>query len=194
MDNSHHCLLDTKESVVMLMDFQQRVLQAIGSHHAELPAKNATKLVKAAKVFGIPVVATTIDEQGFGGPLLPELFTLLDQPAIDRTSMSAWENREFRASVAGFGRKKIVIAGAWTSVSVCSSAILATAEGYEVYVVADACGDVSAEAHERAIQRLIRAGVTPLTSMQTIFEWQRDLSRKTVDEILEIAAFGTPGQ
>lgn len=194
MNNPHYCLLDSKESVVMLMDFQQRVLQAIGSHDIDLPAKNATKLVKAAKVFGIPVVATTIDEKGFGGCFLPELRALLDQPSIDRTSMSAWENRDFRACVAGFGRKKIVIAGAWTSVSVCSSAISATTEGYEVYVVADACGDVSAEAHERAMQRLIRAGVTPLTSMQTIFEWQRDLSRKTIAEVLEIAAFGTPGQ
>src|ERR1700712_6095848 len=158
MHNSHQCLLDSKESVVMLIDFQPRVLQEIKSHAVDLAAQNATKLAKAAKVFGIPVVATTIDAKGFG-PLLPELHTLLDQPVIDRTSVSAWENREFRACVAGFGRKKIVIAGAWTSVSVCSSAISAIAEGYEIYVVADACGDVSTEAHERALHRLLLASI-----------------------------------
>lgn len=194
MNNSHHCLLDSKESVVMLIDFQQHVLQAIRSHDVDLPPRNATKLVKAAKVFGIPVVAATIDEKGFGGSLLLELDALLDQPAIDRTSISAWENRNFRASVDGFGRKKIVIAGAWTGVSVCSSAISAAAEGYDVHVVADACGDVSAEAHERAIQRLMLAGVTPMTSIQTIFEWQRDLSRRTAADVLEVAAIGTPEQ
>jgi nicotinamidase-related amidase len=187
-------LLDSNESVVMLMDFQQRMLQAIGSHDFGLPAKNATKLVKAARVFGIPVVATTIDKNGFGGSFLPELHALLEKPAIDRTSMSPWENSDFRACVAGYGRNKIVIAGAWTSVSVCSSAIFATAEGYEVYVVADACGDVSVEAHERAIQRLVQAGVTPMTSMQTIFEWQRDLTRETTAEVLEIAGFGIPSR
>jgi nicotinamidase-related amidase len=194
MDSRYHCLLDSSESVVMLMDFQQRVLQAIGSHATGVSAGNALRLVKAAKAFGIPVVASTIDQNGFGGSFLPELHALIEKPVIDRTCMSPWENSEFRSCVAGYGRNKIVIAGAWTGVSVCSSAIFATAEGYEVYVVTDACGDVSAEAHERAIQRLVQAGVTPMTSIQTIFEWQRDLTRETAAEVLEIAAFGSSGQ
>ncbi|WP_311948343.1 isochorismatase family protein [Mucilaginibacter terrae] len=51
-------------------------------------------------------------------------------------------------------------------------------EGYEVYAITDACGDVSVEAHERAVQRMVHSGVKPITSTQYLLELQRDWARQ----------------
>ena len=99
-----------------------------------------------------------------------------DQP-VERTSMNSWEDKRFNLAVTGYGRNKIIIAGLWTEVCVCFPALEAIAEGYDVHVPTDACGDVTVEAHERAVQRAIQAGVVPMTTLQIMFEWQRDWAR-----------------
>jgi Isochorismatase family len=91
--------------------------------------------------------------------------------------MNSWEDKRVNAAVTGYGRKKIVIAGLWTEVCVCFPAVEAIAEGYDVHVPTDSCGDVTIEAHERAIQRAIQAGGVPMTTLQVMFEWQRDWAR-----------------
>jgi nicotinamidase-related amidase len=136
---------------------------------------NAVALAKAAKLFDVPVILTTVAAQTFSGAMLPEIQAVFpDQTPIDRTTMNSWEDKMFNAAVTGFGRKKIVIAGLWTEMCVCFPAVDAIAEGCDVYVPTDACGDVTVEAHERAVQRGIQAGVVPMTTLQVIFEWQRD--------------------
>jgi hypothetical protein len=91
------------------------------------------------------------------------------------------------AAVTGFGRKKIIIAGLWTQLCVCFPAVEAIAEGYDVHVPTDACGDLTLEAHERAVQRAIQASVVPMTTLQVMFEWQRDWARtETFDGCMEI--------
>jgi len=189
MDARLQCLLNTNESIVALIDFQARLMPSVGSHRPDVSVANAVKFVKAAKIFGVPVIATMIDKDRLGGPLVAEFDGLLDQPALNRSNVNAWEDRSFRGSVDGYGRKKLVLAGFWTSASICFCALCAAAEGYEVHVLADACGDISPEAHERALQRMIPAGIVPITTTQAIFEWQRDLARKdTAEEILRVAA------
>lgn len=183
-----HCLLTPTESVVALIDFQPEMLDSVGSGDRRTILHNAVVLAKMVKLFDVPVVLTTVTAQTFRGALVGEIQAALpDQVAIERTSMNSWEDRNFKAAVTDYGRKKIVFAGLWTEAAVCFPALEAIAEGYDVHVPTDACGDLTLDAHERAIQRAVQAGVVPTTTLQVMFEWQRDWGRAdTYQGCLEI--------
>ena len=171
-------LLTPGESVLALIDYQPQMSFGIQSHPRLFALNNAVVLAKAAKLFDVPVVLTTVASKTFSGALLPELQSVYPkQEPIDRTSMNSWEDENFRKAIEKTGRKKLIIAGWWTEVCVTFPAIQALEAGYEVYVPSDACGDISVEAHERAMQRIIQAGAVPMTAFQTMFEWQRDWAR-----------------
>jgi len=107
-------------------------------------------------------------------------------PEIDRTTMNAWEDPDFRAAVERTGRKKLIIAGLWTEVCVAFPALDALGAGYEVYVVADAIGGVSRVAHESAMQRMIQAGATPISVLGLACELQRDWGRPEAERLRTI--------
>ena len=101
--------------------------------------------------------------------------------------MNAWEDKNYVAAIQASGRKKIVMAGLWTEVCVAFPTVQAIEAGYEVYVVADCCGDVSQMAHDMAMQRVIQAGAVPMTWIQTMLELQRDWARRaTYDQVMAI--------
>jgi nicotinamidase-related amidase len=85
-------------------------------------------------------------------------------------------------------KSRLVFAGLWTSVCIVGPTLSALDQGFEAYVIADACGDVSTEAHERAMERMIQAGVQPMTSLQYLLELQRDWARSdTYDSTTGVA-------
>jgi len=188
MADRQHTLLTPGECVLALVDHQPQMFFGVGSHIRETIISNATALAKSAKLFKVPVVLTTVAAKSFSGALMPEIQAVFPETQpIDRTTMNSWEDVNFKAAIEKTGRKKIVLAGLWTEVCVCFPLIGAIADGYEVYFVADACGDITVEAHERAVQRAIQAGGVPMTSLQVMFEWQRDWARtETYDGCMEI--------
>jgi len=188
MVKERQLLLTPGESVVALIDYQPQMFFGVGSHDRHAVLNNAVALAKAATLFNVPVVLTTVAARTFSGDLLPEIQALFPcENPIDRTTMNSWEDKRFKSAVTGFGRSKIIIAGLWTEVCVCFPALDAIAEGYDVHVPTDACADISAEAHERAVQRAIQAGAVPMTALQVMFEWQRDWARsETYDGCMEI--------
>jgi len=141
---------------------------------------NVAIVAGASKIFNIPTVVTTVAEESFAGPVFPEVEEFYPQATsgyIDRTSMNTWEDEAAYKAITGTGKQKLVMAGLWTGVCIVGPALSALTEGYEVFVITDACGDVSDEAHERAIQRMVHAGVRPITAVQYLLELQRDWAR-----------------
>jgi nicotinamidase-related amidase len=171
-------LLTPESCALALIDHQPQMFFGTGSHERTTVLHNIQILAKSAKLFKVPTILTTIAADSFSGHLLPEVQSVF--PAIkpiDRTSMNSWEDSEFRKAIEATGKKKIVIAGLWTEVCVAFPTVQMLAEGYEIYVPTDACGDVTGEAHERAVQRVIQAGAVPMTSLQFLCELQRDWAR-----------------
>lgn len=187
-------LLTPDASVVALIDHQPQMSFMVRSHDLTVVRNNTVAIAKGAKLFKVPVVLTTVAAKTFSGALWPEIQEVFPaQEPIDRTSMNSWEDKNFRAAVEKTGRKKLIIAGLWTEVCVCFPTIQALRDGYDVYVAADACGDISQEAHERAIQRVIQAGAVPMTSFQILYEWQRDWARtETYDPMMQIQYAHSP--
>ncbi|MEM6848847.1 MAG: hydrolase [Pseudomonadota bacterium] len=181
-------MLTPQNCTLVLIDFQPAMYQGVQSHDRLAVMHNVQALARAARVFGLPTVLTTVAKDSFSGPFMPEvteLFPGLD--IIDRTSINSWLDDDFRAATKATGRKKIVLAGLWTSACVTFPTLDMLAEDYEIYVPTDACGDTSLEAHERAVTRLTQAGAIPLTTFQTVFELQQDWARsETYEGVMDI--------
>jgi len=182
-------LLDPKRSVLVLMDYQPMTLFGVRSHDPQTVVNNVTALAKMGRAFDVPVILTTIAGSTIGGEILPELQALFpDQKPIDRSWINAWEDPALRDAVLATGRDQIVMAGLWTEMCLAHPALHAREEGRQVYAVADASGGVSEEAHSCAMQRMVQAGVVPLTTGVILGEFQRDWARtETYDAVVEIA-------
>jgi hypothetical protein len=126
--------------------------------------------------------------------MIPEVTNIFpDQKPIDRSSINSWLDRNFRGAVEQTNRRKIVVAGLWTEACVMFPTLDLIQAGYEVYIPTDACGDITGEAHERAVQRLIQAGAVPINSLQFLFELQQDWGRsETYEGCMEIMKAHTP--
>lgn len=184
-----HSLLTPSNCVLLLIDYQPQMAFAVGSIEGQALVNNAVGLAKAAKIFKVPTILTTVSEKTFSGPTFPQLLEVFpDLKPIDRTTMNCWEDRKVVEAVEKTGRRKLVMAGLWTEVCIVLPAIQALEAGYEVYVAADACGGTSTTAHEMAILRMIQAGTVPITWLQFLLELQRDWARKdTYDAVLTVA-------
>lgn len=182
-------LISPTDHILVLIDFQSQMAFATKSIAPELLRNNAALISRAAKSFGVSTILTTVAEKSFSGPMFSEIADAFPgQPLLDRTSMNTWEDAAVIEEVNRIGKERIIFAGLWTSVCIVGPALSALAQGYEVYVITDACGDVSAEAHERAVERMIQAGARPITSLQYLLEMQRDWARtETYDMTTGIA-------
>jgi len=171
-------LLNPTNHTLIMIDFQSQMSFATKSIDAVSLRNNAALVTKAAKEFKVPAILTTVAEKSFSGPMFEEITSVFpEEKLIDRTSMNTWEDPRIAERVNAIGKDKIVLAGLWTSVCIVGPALSALDQGFEVYVIADACGDVSDEAHERAIERMVQAGARPMTSLQYLLELQRDWAR-----------------
>lgn len=171
-------LLSPKDHTLIMIDFQSQMAFATRSIDAISLRNNAALVAHAAAGFGVSTILTTVAEKTFSGPMFTEITDAFPrQELLDRTSMNTWEDANVIKQVNAIGKNRLVFAGLWTSVCIVGPALSALDQGFEVYVIADACGDMSAEAHECAMERMIQAGARPMTSAQYMLELQRDWAR-----------------
>jgi nicotinamidase-related amidase len=182
-------LLTPDNCVVALIDLQPQMLFGTANFDRQSIINLNVALGEAAKVFGVPVVLTTVETKSFSGNIWPQIQAVFPgQTPIERSSMNSWDDPNFVAAIEKTGRKKIVMSGLWTETCVALPTVQAIHDGYEVYVVEDCCGDVSQLAHDNAMKRMIQAGAKPVTSLSVMLEWQRDWAHKdTYDAVMDIA-------
>lgn len=182
-------LLDPKNHTLILIDHQSQMAFATKSIDAVTLRNNAALVSKAAREFGVDTILTTVAEKSFSGPIFDEIKSVFpEHQVIDRTTMNTWEDPRIAVEVNRIGKPRIVLAGLWTSVCIVGPALSALDQGFEVYVITDACGDVSSEAHEMAIQRMVQLGARPMTALQYLLELQRDWARgETYDQTVKTA-------
>lgn len=171
-------LLNPTNHLLIMIDHQSQMAFATKSIDPITLRNNAALVAKAASEFKVPTILTTVAEKTFSGPMFDEIKTVFpDAKTIDRTTMNTWEDARIAERVNQIDKSKVVFAGLWTSVCIVGPTLSAVDQGFEVYVIADACGDVSDEAHQRAMERMIQAGVRPMTALQYLLELQRDWAR-----------------
>ncbi|MQA40954.1 hydrolase [Rugamonas aquatica] len=174
---------------LIFIDQQPQMAFGVQSMDRQALKNNTVALAKAAKVFNIPTTITTVETEAFSGHTYPELLDVFPgKPILERSSMNSWDDQKVRDALKANGKKKVIVSGLWTEVCNNSFALCAMAEGdYEIYMVADASGGTSKEAHDYAMQRMIQAGVVPVTWQQVMLEWQRDWARRdSYDAVMAI--------
>jgi nicotinamidase-related amidase len=190
-------LLTPDNCVVTLIDLQPQMLFGVANFDRQSIINNNVALSKAARVFNVPVVLSTVETKGFSGNMWPQILAVFPkQTPIERTTMNSWDDENFVAAVKKSGRKKIVLSGLWTETCVALPTIQAIHDGYEIYVVEDCCGDVNQLSHDNAMKRVIQAGAKPVTALSVMLEWQRDWANKdTYDAVMDIVKthFGAYG-
>lgn len=167
-------LLTPDDCVLVLIDHQPFQLANVNSHEPTMVINNVTGLAKTAKAFNIPTILTTVTEER-GGRIFKSIQDVFpDQKTIDRTFINAWEDKRVVEAVKKTGRRKVVFAALWSEMCLAMPVIHAMGDGYQAYVVTDASGGVSVEAHDMAIRRLVAAGAQPITWLGMAGELQRD--------------------
>jgi nicotinamidase-related amidase len=175
---------------IIFIDQQPQMAFGVQSMDRQALKNNVVGLAKAAKVFNIPTIITTVETESFSGHTYPELLDVFPgMPILERSSMNSWDDQKVRDALAANGKRKVIVSGLWTEVCNNSFALSAMHDAdYEIYMVADASGGTSKEAHDYAMQRMIQAGVVPVTWQQVLLEWQRDWAHKeTYDGVMAIA-------
>jgi nicotinamidase-related amidase len=190
-------LLTPDNCVLALIDHQPQMLFGVTNFDRQTIINNTVALAKTARVFGLPVVLTSVETKSFSGNVWPQLRAVFpNQEPIERSTMNSWDDKNFVAAVQKSGRKKIILAGLWTETCVALPTIQAIHDGYEVYVVEDCCGDVNQLSHDNAMKRVIQAGAKPVTALSVMLELQRDWAlRDTYDAVMDIVKthFGAYG-
>lgn len=182
-------LLNPNNCQLIFIDHQPQMAFGVESMDRQLLKNNVVALAKAAKVFHIPTIITSVETESFSGYTFPELLAVFpEHPILERTSMNAWDDQKVRDALAKNGQKKVIVSGLWTEV--CNNSFAHSAmhgANYEIYMVADASAGTSAAAHDYAMQRMIQIGVVPVTWQQVMLEWQRDWAhRGTYDAVMDI--------
>ncbi|WP_211946705.1 hydrolase [Cupriavidus yeoncheonensis] len=189
MSNPKLEVLTPQNCQLIFIDQQPQMAFGVQSMDRQALKNNVVGLAKAAKIFNIPTTITTVESESFSGFTYPELLDVFpDHKLLERTSMNSWDDQKVRDALAAAGRKKVVVSGLWTEVCNNTFALSAMNEGnYEIYMVADASGGTSKEAHDYSMQRMIQAGVVPVTWQQVLLEWQRDWARRdTYDAVMAL--------
>lgn len=189
-----HGMVTPDDCAVALIDYQPAMFSGVHSHDRTTIMQNVQIIAKAARLFNVPTILSTVAAESFSGALISEITDVFPgQTPIDRTSINSWLDLNFRKAMVKTGRKKFILAGLWTEACVLFPAIDMLRAGYEVYIPTDACGDITGEAHERAVQRLVQAGAVPVTSLQFLFELQQDWARgETYNGCMEILKAHSP--
>jgi len=171
-------LLRPEDSILVLIDHQPYQFANLHSHEPTMIINNVVALAKLAKVFNVPTILTSVIEER-GGYLIKGLLDVFpEQKPINRTFINTWEDPKVTDIVKKSRRKQLILAGLFTEICVVMPAIQALGEGYDVFVVTDACGGVSVEAHDMAVRRMVQAGVVPINWLAVLGEWQRDWARE----------------
>ncbi len=185
-------VLTPQNSQLIFIDHQPQMAFGVQSIDRQVLKNNTVGLAKAAKIFNVPTTITTVETKSFSGHTYPELLAVFPEaPLLERTSMNSWDDQKVRDALArnaAEGRKKVVVSGLWTEVCNTTFALSCLHDtDYEIYMVADASGGTSMDAHKYSMDRMVQAGVVPVTWQQVLLEWQRDWAhRDSYDAVMAL--------
>jgi nicotinamidase-related amidase len=181
-------LLTAENAALLIVDFQVAQIRSVVTIDQARLVENAAMLCRAARLFGLPVILSTLKLSNDAGPTVPQVTKIVpDVPQIARTTLNPWEDDRFLDAVIATGRRKLVFAALWSEVVLSFAVLSAIQDGYEAYTVIDAIGGTSDLAHAAALSRMSEAGANQTSCVQVICELQRDCGRTaTVDEFLRL--------
>jgi len=193
MNTTANTFINPADAALLLIDHQSGLFQTVKDIEVRQLRNNAVALADAAKLLSMPIITTASAPDGPNGPLMPEIASLPGAVFVARNGeVNAWDAPAFPQAVRATSRRTLIIAGVWTSVCVAFPSLSALAEGYKVYAVIDASGDVSPAVAQVTIARLVQAGVIPITTNALVAELQKTWNRPEAADFAGIYCTTTP--
>lgn len=178
MNSDLRSLIEPDQCALLMVDFQAGLAFGVESAARQTVLQNATALARTVVAFSVPVIVSTSASKVYSGPLFPSLQAVLPGvKIIERRNMNVWEDDTSRSAILATGRKRLLVAGLLTEACVSFPVLSALENGFEVFVVADACGGLTLEGHHLALERMQKAGATLTSWLQVLLEFQRDWTR-----------------
>jgi len=173
--NFKYSLIRPEECFCIFLDYQPAIFTGVYSHNKTDLRSNFFLYANIVKAYKCAHLLSAVLTASYNGPIMPEIQAQFpDEKPIERTSINSWLDKRVRDAVKNSGKKTIVIGGLWTSMCVAFPAIELAKEGYKVVVLTDACGDLTKEAHDMAVMRMVQAGIIPMTTAVLLGEFQAD--------------------
>ena len=171
-------LIQPTECVLLLIDQQAGLAFGVGSSDRQVLLNNTIALARVATVFHVPVIVSTSASKVYSGPLMPAIQAVIPGvQSIERRNMNIWEDEAVRDAVVKTQRRRLLVSGLLTEACVSFPVLSTLAEGYEVFVVGDACGGLTLAGHELALRRMEAAGARMTSWIQVLLEFHRDWTR-----------------
>ncbi len=188
-------LLTPQNAALVIIDYQPVQVTSVASMDRRALVANIGSVARLARLFDLPVILSTVNVRtGKNAPTIPQLQAILGgAPALDRTSINAWEDQDFLEAVKATGRRKLIMTALWTEACLAFPTLDALRDGYEVYPVVDAVGGTSVEAHRAGLDRVAQAGAQPISWVQMACELQRDWARTDTAATLAEILFAVEG-
>lgn len=179
-DPKQDALLTPENATLVVIDYQPVQVNSINSMPRNKLIENILAVCQLAVDFKLPVILSTVNvATGINKETIhPVLEVLGNTRSYDRTSINAWEDKDFNEAVKATGRKKLIMTALWTEACLAFPTLDALREGFEVYPVVDAVGGTSLLAHETGLRRMEQAGAQLISITQLACELQRDWNRK----------------
>ncbi|MDR1426365.1 MAG: isochorismatase family protein [Bifidobacteriaceae bacterium] len=188
-------LLAPGNAALIIIDYQPVQISSVNSMPRERLVDNIVTVAKIAQLYGLPIVLSTVNvADGRNADTIPRLKAVLDGvTSYDRTSINAWEDKEFRDAVIATKRQRFISCALWTEACLSFASLDMLAEGYQVYAMTDSVAGTTRIANHMALHRLEQAGARMTSIPQVLCELQRDWNRTdTVEGFMdEMFASGT---
>ena len=182
-ESSAYTPLTAENAAVLLVDHQVGLITGVRDIDVAQLKHNVVALARAAKLLGVPTIATTTDREGMWGPTIPELTAVIDEDQIiDRSLVNAWDDERIRDAVKTTGASKLIIAGVSLEVCAAFPAIAAIGDSYDTYVAVDASGTFNQTKRETGLLRMQAAGVVLTDYATPLVEILKDNSRPVAAE------------
>jgi nicotinamidase-related amidase len=182
-ESSAYTPLTAENAAVLLVDHQVGLITGVRDIDVAQLKHNVVALARAAKLLGVPTIATTTNREGMSGPTIPELTAVIDEDQIiDRSTVNAWDDDRIRDAVKTTGASKLIIAGVSLEVCAAFPAIAASGDGYDTYVAVDASGTFNQTKRQTGLLRMQAAGVVLIDYATPLVEILKDNSRPVAAE------------
>jgi nicotinamidase-related amidase len=181
--------LTDKNSALLLVDYQPTMFASVASGDKTIIRNAAYCAAKAASILNVPVVLSAINPE-HNGEFIAEVSRLFPGKEVFARTVSSFDAFEDEKTWNAFkktGRRKLVVSGLWTSMCFAFTALHGLREGFEVYGLIDAAGDSTSDAHRYGVERMLQAGVIPITVEALVSEWMHDWANpKSMELVKEV--------
>lgn len=174
-------VLTIEDSLLLIIDVQEKLINALDK---DVVVKRTSILTKAAKILGIPILATQQYSKGLGETVEQVKQNFSENTQIfEKTAFSALREPGFLDVLKSYNKKQVITCGIETHVCVHQTVADLISQGFEVYVVKDSCASRNKYEFKQGVDLMQQNGAKISCLEIALFELLKDAKNPHFKEI-----------